>query len=306
MHSSLLDTRQLRAFVALADCGSFTDAARRVHLSQSAVSHAIKALEQQVRCRLFDRVGKQAHLTMAGESLLEHAQVILREMETAQNELQALGQWGRGRLRLAATTTACQYLLPQVLREFKESFPKCSITIQPADSPLCLELIEQNRVDLALSLEPLQPATLEVRSLFDDDLQFIISPLHPWAKTGIPSRRDISEQNYILYNRNSFTFRMIERYFSRESITLRTLIELGSMEAIKELVKINLGVSILAPWVAQKELKEGSLIALPLGRRKLSRTWSIMYRHGKRLSLAEETFVGLCKSASEQLSEVSS
>jgi DNA-binding transcriptional LysR family regulator len=82
---------------------------------------------------------------------------------------------------------------------------------------------------------------------------------------------------------------------------LNTFIELGSMEAIKELVKLGLGVSILAPWIAQKELAERSLVALPLGKRKLRRNWGILHWRSRRLSLAEETFVGLCRSVTDDL-----
>ena len=85
--------------------------------------------------------------------------------------------------------------------------------------------------------------------------------------------------------------------FRREEIALNTVIEAGSMEATKELVKLGLGVSILAPWVARKEIEEGSLVALPLGRKKLQRRWGILQWRGKRLNLAEETFMDLCNSA---------
>ena len=81
--------------------------------------------------------------------------------------------------------------------------------------------------------------------------------------------RKFRAQNYILYNKHSVTFRLVEEYFRREEMVLNTVIELGSMEATKELVKLGLGVSILAPWIAKKEIEEGSLVALPLGRRKL-------------------------------------
>ena len=84
---------------------------------------------------------------------------------------------------------------------------------------------------------------------------------------------------------------------------LHSIIEVGSMEATKELVKLGLGVSILAPWIARKEIEEGSLVALPLGRRKLQRRWGIIHWRGKRLNLAEETFIGLCKSATALLSK---
>ena len=130
-----LDSRQLRAFVALARTGSFTLTAKELYLSQSAVSHSIKALEQDVGCRLLDRMGKKVLLTQAGEQLLHHAQRILTEMSETRESLQHLGKWGRARLRVGASTTACQYILPSVLRELKESFPQCLISVEPGDTP---------------------------------------------------------------------------------------------------------------------------------------------------------------------------
>jgi len=110
---------------------------------------------------------------------------------------------------------------------------------------------------------------------------------------------DIIRQRFILYTRTSYLHRMIDDYFHREDIVLPTSIELGNMEAIKELVKLGLGVSILARWVARKELADGSLRALPLGKRKLRRRWGFLLRNGQRLTLAPETFIGLCKSVVE-------
>src|SRR3974390_1257774 len=95
-----LDTRQVRAFCVLARTGSFTQAARELHLTQSGVSHSMKALERETACRLLDRLGKKVVLTQAGEQLLVHATKILQEMETARESLTHLGKWGRGRLRL--------------------------------------------------------------------------------------------------------------------------------------------------------------------------------------------------------------
>ena len=95
---------------------------------------------------------------------------------------------------------------------------------------------------------------------------------------------------------------MIDDYFREEDIVLPTSIELCNMEAIKELVKLGLGISVLAGWVARKELAEGSLCALPLGRRKLKRRWGFLVRRGQRLTLAPETFIGLCKSVIENFS----
>ncbi len=298
-----LDSRQIRAFTVLARTGSFTQAARELHLTQSGISHSIKALENDIGCRLLDRVGKKAHLTQAGEQLLHHANKILQEMDAARQTLEHLGKWGRGRLRLGASTTACQYLIPTVLREFKESFPEYTITIESGDAPDVMTSLLQQRIDLALTLESNRQPQLEFHPLFTDELDFVMSPLHPWAKNGRVDRSEIPRQSYILYSKHSVTFRLIEEYFRHEEMVLNTVIELGSMEATKELVKLGIGLSILAPWIARKEIQEGSMVALPLGRRKLIRRWGIYHSLGKRLSLAEETFIGLCEAATVPLRE---
>ena len=133
----------MRAFVALARTGSFTLTAKELYLSQSAVSHSIKALEQDVGCRLLDRMGKKVLLTQAGEQLLRSAQKILAEMSEARESLQHLGKWGRTRLRIGASTTACQYILPVVLRELKESFPEGLIRVEPGDTTEAIALLRE-------------------------------------------------------------------------------------------------------------------------------------------------------------------
>ena len=296
-----IDSRQLRAFATLARKGSFTLAAKELFLSQSAVSHSMKALEQEVGCRLFDRMGKKVLLTQAGETLLHHVEKILQEMSAARAALEQLGKWGKSRLRIGASTTACQYILPAVLREFKESFPQCLISIEPGDSLEAIEALRAGRIDLALTLEPRHEEQMEFHPLFTDELMFLVGAMHAWARERRVVRTEIPKQSYVLYNKSSYTFRLIEDYFRQEDMVLNTVIELGSMEATKELVKLGLGVSILAPWIAQKELQEGSLVSMPLGKRKLKRNWGILHWRSRRRSLAEETFLGLCKTVTQDL-----
>jgi DNA-binding transcriptional LysR family regulator len=299
--SDPLDSWQLRAFSSLARTGSFTRTAQELHLTQSAVSHAIKNLESDLGCRLLDRMGKTAVPTQAGEQLLVRAARILEEMSSARAELGRLGKWGTSRLRIGASTTACQHVLPEVLRKFKKSFPHCAISIQPGDTPENIEALRAHQIDLAVNLEPRREAQLDFRPMFTDELQFLVSPLHPWAKTGRVVREEIAREHYILYGKTSYTFQMIEAYFREEEIVLHSLLDLGNMEAIKELVKLGLGISILAPWTARAEIEEKSLVALPLGKRKLKRRWGILHWRGKRLSFAEETFASLCEGVAERL-----
>jgi DNA-binding transcriptional LysR family regulator len=303
--SETLDTRQLLAFVTLARCGSFTQAAKELVLTQSAVSHAMKALEEDVGCRLLDRVGKRVLLTQAGEQLLRHAERVLREMRDARAGLQDLANWGQGRLRVGASTTACQYLLPTVLREFKQSFPKCIIRIEPGDNARQLELLRSGQIDLAIMLSAAGQTDVEFVPLFDDELRFLVSPMHSWSRlTSAPPRDQIPTETLILYNKHSATFRMVVDFFREEKIVLTNFIELGSMEAIKELVKIGLGAGVLAPWIARAELESGALLSLPLSTRALHRTWGVAYLKGRRLPLGEETFVGLCRTVTERFGRI--
>ncbi|HVU36501.1 MAG TPA: LysR family transcriptional regulator [Opitutaceae bacterium] len=298
-----LDSRQLYAFAALARRGSFTLAAKDLFLTQSAVSHAIKALEEDVGCRLLDRAGRRVLLTQAGEQFLRHTERILVEMESARVGLDTLTKWGHARLRVGASTTACQHLLPAVLREFRQSYPKCAIRIEPGDHGHQIELLRAGHIDLALMIEP--PATVLAdfifTPLFQDELRFLVAPLHAWARLGRAPRESIEHETLVLYNKTSYTFRLVSEYFRDEKIMLSNFIELGSMEAIKELVKIGIGAGVLAPWIARTELENGSLVSLPLGARKLRRRWGVAHLKGRRLALAEETFVGLCQSVCETL-----
>ena len=259
----------------------------------------MKALERNAGCRLFDIVGKKLLLTLAGEQLLRHADRILAEMAEARTSLEQLGRWGKGRLRVGAATTACQNILPEVLREFEASFSDYLVSIEPGDTPDLLDLLIHRQIDLALCVDPATEEQLEFHPLFDDDLQFIVGAMHPWARAGKVIHADIPRQRYLHYDRNSVTFRMVNDYFRKDNIVLHTAMEIGDIHASREMVKLGLGISIMAPWVARKEIAEGSIKAFPLGGKKLTRRWGVLHWQSKRLSLPEESFIGFCRSACE-------
>lgn len=301
MKSRHLDTRQLLAFSTVAARGSFTLAAKDLFLTQSAVSHAVKALEDEVGHRLFDRIGKRAMPTQAGEQLLVHAQRILGEMAAARAGLDHLATWGQSRLRVGASVTACQYLIPRVLREFRGEFPRCDIRIEPGDRSRQLELLRLGRIDLAVMLRPDGEREVTFVPLFDDELCFVMAPAHRWAAAPSVPREQIAQETLILYNKSSHTFRLLADYFRQEGVALAELIELGSMEAIKELAKAGVGVGVIAPWVARNEIAASQLVTRRLGARPLARSWGVVHFRERRLSLAEETFVSLCRDAAAEL-----
>lgn len=299
--SAGLDPRQLRAFLALAKEGSYTHAAKELSLTQSAVSHAMKNLQDQLNCRLLYTVGKKVHLTEQGKVLQRDAEGIINAMNQAIKNLNIDALEDRGRLVIGCSAASSQFILPQVLREFKDCFPKYEIAIRPGDTPDLVEQLLMQSIDLAVCLNPLELTKIEAKKLFEDELFFLVSPLHPWAEKGKMKRDDLRSTQFILYSRRSRTFDLIQNHLLDQGVRLGSFIEMGSFEAIKELIKLGLGVGVMAPWVARKELESGSLVAVPI-RPKLKRTWSVLSLTNRPLSLAEETFVGLCQSASAGLS----
>ena len=233
--------------------------------------------------------------------MAQRARRVFAAVEEAETAARHAGRPEIGRLRIGASSTACQYIIPEALREFRECFPSYSLLITPGDSPQTAERIAAGEVDLGLMVRLERHKKLSYHDMLEDELQFLVSPLHPWAKAGKADRKQLAEQHMVLYSRNSATFRMVERYFLKMQVPLRDWIELGDMGAIKELVKLGLGVSVTASWTASPELAEKSLVLLPVPGGRLKRTWCIAAAAGKELSLAEQTFIGLCQSVAVDL-----
>jgi DNA-binding transcriptional LysR family regulator len=204
-------------------------------------------------------------------------------------------------LRIGASVTGCEHILPEVLREFRQSYPKCVVRIEPGDHAHQLALLRTGQIDLAVMLEPAPAALAEitVATLFSDELRFLVAPDHPWAKLGRAPREKIETESLIFFSKTSQTFRLVAEYFIEQKIALSDSIEVKSMDAMKELAKVGHGVAVMATWLAREELDSGALISVPLGSRKLRRRWVVACRKGRRLALAEETFIGLCEALAE-------
>lgn len=291
-----IDSRQLLAFCTLVQTGSFTETARQLNLTQSAISHSVKNLEEDIGCQLVTRTGRKTHITADGDELYKDAQAILHQMEDARARIHDRANWGRGRLRIGASTTACQYLLPNVLREFNECFPDCILNITPADTPELIERVRHHEIDVAIVVDPGTLQEVTVRPLFSDELILVGSPIHPFVQKGNISMGKIAQERLVLYNKGSLTFKLIERFFRQNKVALQNFIELGSMEAIKELIKINYGLSFVASWIVSEEINKGSIAHIQMGRRRIPRQWGICYANEKKLSITEETFLGICES----------
>ena len=220
-----MDTRLLKMFCSVAERGSLVEAARQLHLTPSAISHGLKSLETQVGCRLFDRAGKRVILNQAGEHLLAQVKQPLAALDEAAASLKRLGQWGQTRLRIGAAASTCQHIVPPVVRELKKNFPTLTLQVESGDMPETISLVLQGRVDLALGVAPENQTGLDVRPVFKDELLFTFAPTHPWASARSLSRDDLRKESLILYQRSSFTARLVNDYFRRTKQYDRIIIE---------------------------------------------------------------------------------
>lgn len=304
MNELLPDLRQLRAFVAVADEGSFTMAAKKLFLTQSAISHSMRALEDSLECRLLERLGKKTILTEEGGVFLRRCRRVLGELEMAGRELDGLKRWGQSRIRIGAPHSLCQFLLPTVIREFRDCFPRCEPSIEADETGALLERLAEHELDLVLGLKNQSNQSLKSRLLFNDRMALVIPPIHPWAKTGIPDGSEVENVQFIIYARASETHRLVEKHFESLGVRLRAPLVLGDMEAIKEMSKIGIGIGVVAPWVAKRELEEGTLVAISTGGEPIVREWSTFWNADRPLSLIEETFAGISGMVGEGLSRL--
>jgi DNA-binding transcriptional LysR family regulator len=227
------------------------------------------------------REGRNISLTPAGSVLLERAQRVFLAMADAEAAVRQAAKPQGGRLRVGASFTACQFLVPEALREFRECYPDYTLHITPGDSPQVAQDLVEKRIDLGIMIRVERGPKLNHHPLLTDELGFLGSRLHPGAIAGRVDRRQIGEQRLILYSRNFATFRLVERYYIRMRTELRDWIERGSMEAIKELVKLGLGVSIVGRWTALPELEAKSLVWLPLPGGSIKRNWTVASTEGR-------------------------
>ncbi|HSU68825.1 MAG TPA: LysR family transcriptional regulator [Tepidisphaeraceae bacterium] len=297
----MIDVHQLKVFLAVAQNLGFTRAAEHLGMTQSAVSHQIARLESAVGASLLVRQPRSVSLTDAGLVMAQHARRVIAALDEAQAAVRQVVKPNQGRLRIGASTSACQYIIPEALREFRECFPDYTLSITPGDTPLVTELLLEGSLDLGVVIKSERQRKLSYEDLFTDELAFLVSPLHPWAQAGRVDRNQMASQRMVLYSRGSTTFQMLERYFARMRVPLHDWIELGEMGAIKELVKLGLGVSVMAEWTARAEIAERSLAMLPMPGGPLKRKWSIATLRGRPKSVAEQTFIGLCRSVTAAL-----
>lgn len=294
---SILDSRQLLAARALADTGSFTLAGQQLCLTQSAVSHAIKSLEEEVECRLFLRTGKGVKVTPAGRHFLEYTDQILAQMETARTLVTARTMSGKERLRLGVSNRARRLILPLVQPRFHLDFPNRLVLIAPGEFHRNFELLDSGLLDLSFTVRPEHRPDMEFVHLFNDELRFIVSAQHPWARKGSVDHEDVARDALMLFQDFNNTAHLLSRHLKEEGIVSRHAVEMPEHRSVLAMIRTSRAVGVMSPFLVSQQLQEGSLVSLPIGSRPLFRQWGLAHLRRRQLGAMDKRLIELCQQA---------
>ncbi len=194
-----MELRQLIAFKEVATHASFTAAATHLHLTQSAVSQQIKALEDECSVTLFDRSGRLVRLTNAGQVFLTHVERILAQVENARVEMTEMAGGARGRCRLAALPSIAAYLLPRALATFQRQYPGVEVQLMEAVQAQLLEWVQQGTVDFSIVALPVHDPHLQSTLLLHDEFVLVVPKDHTFAMRRIVRLAELVTERFVLY-----------------------------------------------------------------------------------------------------------
>jgi len=256
-----MDIRQLKAFVAISESGTFTAGAGRVHVTQAAISMQIRQLENETGAQLFVRAPRKVILTEAGEKLLERAYVILREHDAALEELAALTGAHRGRLRIGSASAGVSGdPLPQILRELRKTHPGVEASVASGTSEQLVQQVLAGELDVAFVSLPVEARGVQTELLSEDSLVAIASPRHKMGRQKVVSAYALAGEKLILGERGGNTRRLIDQFFAQAGVTARVGMELSRMSAIKRMVEEDMGVGIVPLQSVRDEVASGRLV----------------------------------------------
>ncbi|WP_114099191.1 LysR family transcriptional regulator [Thalassospira profundimaris] len=278
-----LNLDQLHTFADVVTLGSFSAAAAKLNLSQPAVSQQVRQLEDRLGVKLIERVGKRAEPTAAGQALLAHIGGIDASIRSALDAVSVFADGLAGQVRIGTGATACIYFLPAILEQLQRAFPKLEIMVRTGNTSDIIRAIEDNQLDLGLITMPCSGRSLSITPVMTDPFVAIFADdadvpdvIHPG---------DLETQPLVLYERGGLTRTLVDDWLRDAGIAGHSVMELGSVEAIKELVGAGIGATILPEMGARPGRTQFPIKTRPL-MPALSRELAIVMRRDKTLTPA--------------------
>jgi LysR family transcriptional regulator, low CO2-responsive transcriptional regulator len=281
--------RQLRLFLALADTGSVSAAARALHVTQPTASMQLREITESVGLPLYEVLARKVYLTEAGRQLARTARAIVDEWEHYGQVVNAMQGLTRGRLRVAVVSTA-KYFVPRLLGSFCESHPGIDISLEVLNRDGVVQRLRDNRDDLYVMSLPPQDMDLDDQTFLDNPLVLIAAAGHPLAQRQRVPLQALAGERLILRERGSGTRLATDRFFASQGFEPSNRLELGSNEAIKEAVAGHLGVAVISRHALKASDLATDLCLLPVTGMPIRSQWHVVYPRAKQLSPIAQVF----------------
>lgn len=289
-----MEVRQLEAFVAIAETGSFTAAAERVSLTQSTVSQQIKALEEELGEALFVRGGRGARLTDAGEHLLPRARIILDALDEIASAFKVLGRPARGRLRVGAASMATAYLFAPLYERFIATHPNIQLLVRSTTTTEeTIRQVVSGEIDVGFIAVPASNNSLVVEVVATDEVVLVVGSAHPWADRTSIDPLELDGQPMVAFERGMSHRRTMDNLFAEIGVAPRIVSETNDPQMVKSLIEIGLGIALIPRWAVAREVAAGRLQVLTLGSHRLVRDVNMIYL--KRHTTSVRTFTDFCR-----------
>ena len=273
-----LEIRHLELVRAIAEEGTVTRAGLRLHLTQSALSHQLRDAEERLGLQLFDRVGRRLVLSAAGERLLASARSVLAELGRVEAELRGGAAKPRELIRLTTQCNTVYHWLPSRLRRFQRLHPDVELEVVAGATDDPIPALAGGQLDLAIVHRHARDSRLRFRPLFRDEMVVVMSPAHRLARARFVAAADFAPERLVLYSNPRESNLVFREVLIPAGISPRRVTHIQLTEAIVELVKASLGISVLPRWSVAPQLDRGELVARPLTRGGKYRAWSAAYR----------------------------
>jgi DNA-binding transcriptional LysR family regulator len=285
-----MDFDQLETFLEVARHSSFSRAAEKRFRTQPAISSQIRALEEEVGAKLFDRSGGKVALTAAGKLFQRYAEQSLEARKTMITTVAEMERIPRGEIVVGANEGTCLHILPEVFAEFKKQYPSVGVQISRLERAKILESIIDNSVDFGVVSTPVEDKRLTVVNIHRDELVLIVAPGHPLSRMKQPGITDVARFPLLLPKLGR-TRDSLENLFHENRLKPMISMELDSSELLKRFVAADVGVGFIARSNVIEDVKAGALLALEIAGVSIRRELALVFRKDKALSRAALAFI---------------
>ncbi len=294
---SLLDYK-VDIFLRTARLLNISQAARELNISQPAVTTAVQKLEKEFEVKLFFRYPQGLELTPTGILLQSRLQEIKDRCVQLENDMMQLRQELHGHLKLGASPTVSDYILPKLMGIFSDRFPRINYSLNTGNNAEVIRQLQEGKIELAFLAGNLPEQRSFSHKVLDDELVLIISPNHPWASQASINKEELLEQPLILRERGSGSRKETEEALVEIGLNpeqLKVIADFQSLEGIKNAVASGLGAALISRWAVTRELEQQSLLQVKIRDAVLRRDIFVVSLYEERLTEAAKRFLGFCK-----------